>query len=139
MKQPSPAQLEKARRLLAHEGAASSAEDGAAAAAGRVYDKLHAHLAPLLGVIGVQSLFVRSAKLTSGEFSGLAEVSILEGSEKLREHLQARGSAGDVDSAAVLFGTFFALLTTFVGERLVTQVLRSAWPTIEETAPRETK
>ena len=139
MKQPSPAQVEKARRLLAHEGAASSAEDGAAAAAGRVYDKLHAHLAPLLGVIGVQSLFVRSAKLTSGEFSGLAEVSILEGSEKLREHLQARGSAGDVDSAAILFGSFFELLTTFVGERLVTQVLRSAWPTIEETAPRETK
>ena len=139
MKQPSPAQVEKARRLLAHEGAASSAEDGAAAAAGRVYDKLHAHLAPLLGVIGVQSLFVRSAKLTSGEFSGLAEVSILEGSEKLREHLQARGSAGDVDSAATLFGSFLELLTTFVGERLVTQVLRSAWPTIEETAPRETK
>ena len=139
MKQPSPAQLEKARRLMAHEGAASSAEDGAAAAAGRVYDKLHAHLAPLLGVIGVQSLFVRSAKLTSGEFSGLAEVSILEGSEKLREHLQARGSAGDVDSAAILFGSFLELLTTFVGERLVTQVLRSAWPTIEETAPRETK
>ena len=139
MKQPSPSQLEMARRLLAHEGAATSAEDGAAAAAGRVYDKLHAHLAPLLGVIGVQSLFVRSAKLTSGEFSGLAEVSILEGSEKLREHLQARGSAGDVDSAAILFGSFLELLTTFVGERLVTQVLRSAWPTIEETAPRETK
>ena len=139
MKQPSPAQLEKARRLLAHEGAASTAEDGAAAAAGRVYDKLHAHLAPLLGVIGVQSLFVRSAKLTSGEFSGLAEVSILEGAEKLREHLQARGSAGDVESAATLFGSFLELLTTFVGERLVTQVLRSAWPTIEETALRETK
>lgn len=139
MKQPSPAQLEKARRLLAHEVAASSAEDSTAAAAGRVYDKLHAHLAPLLGVIGVQSLFVRSAKLTSGEFSGLAEVSILEGSEKLREHLRARGSAGDVDSAAILFGSFLELLTTFVGERLVTQVLRSAWPTIEETAPRETK
>jgi hypothetical protein len=139
LKQPSPAQLEKARCLLAHEGAASTAEDGAAAAAGRVYDKLHAHLAPLLGVIGVQSLFVRSAKLTSGEFSGLAEVSILEGSEKLRAHLQARGSGGDAESAATLFGSFLDLLTTFVGERLVTQVLRSAWPTIEETAPRETK
>jgi hypothetical protein len=139
LNQPSAAQLEKARRLLAHEGAASGAEDGAAAAAGRVYDKLHAHFAPLLGVVGVQSLFVRSAKLTSGEFSGLAEISILEGAEKLREHLQARGSAGDVESAATLFGSFLELLTTFVGERLVTQVLRSAWPTIEETAPGETK
>jgi len=138
LKQPSPAQLEKARRLLAHESAAGGA-DSAGTAAGRVYDKLHAHLAPLLGGIGVQSLFVRSAKLTPGEFSGVAEVSILDGSEKLREHLQARGSAVDAESAAALFGTFLELLTTFVGERLVTQVLRSAWPAIEEKAPRETK
>jgi hypothetical protein len=131
--------LETARRLLAHEGATSGADDSAAAAAGRVYDKLHAHLAPLLGGMGVQSLFVRSAKLTPGEFGGLAEISILEGSAKLREHLQAQGSVVDAESAAALLGTFLALLTTFIGERLVTQVLRSAWPTIEETAPRETK
>jgi His Kinase A (phospho-acceptor) domain/PAS domain len=84
--------LEKARRLLAHERAASGADDSAAAAAGRVYDKLHAHLAPLVGAIGVQALFVRSAKLTQGEFGGLAEVSILEGSTKLREHLQAQAA-----------------------------------------------
>jgi hypothetical protein len=125
--------------LLAHEGAAGGADDGAAAAAGRVYDKLHAHLAPLVGTIGVQSLFVRSAKLTPGEFADLAEVSILEGSAKLREHLQPQGSAVDAEAAVALFGTFLALLTTFIGERLVTQVLRNAWPTIEVTAPRETK
>ncbi len=125
--------------MLAHEGAASGAGDSAAAAAGRVYDRLHAQLAPLLGDMGVQSLFVRSAKLTARELAGLAEVSILDGSTKLREHFQARGPAFDVESAAAVFGTFLALLTTFIGERLVTQVLRSAWPTIEETAPRETK
>jgi hypothetical protein len=137
LKRPSPAQLETARRLLAHER--GGADDSAASAAGRVYDKLHAHLAPLLGGMGVQSLFVRSAKLTPGDFGDLAEVSILEGSAKLREHLQAQGSVVDAKAAAALFGTFLALLTTFIGERLVTQVLRSAWPTIEEPAPRETK
>jgi hypothetical protein len=42
------------------------------------------------------------------------------------------------DSAAALFGTFFTLMTTFIGERLTTQVLRSAWPTIEEMASTET-
>jgi hypothetical protein len=125
--------------LLAHEAAAGGEDGSAAAAAGRVYDKLHAHLAPLLGSAGVQSLFVRSAKLTPGELGDLAEVSILKGSAKLREHLQARGSVVDEETAVALFGTFLTLLTTFIGERLVTQVLRSAWPTIEEPAPREKK
>jgi len=130
LKRPSPARLETARRLLAHEGAATGKDDSVAAAAGRVYDKLHADLSPLVGGMGVQSLFVRSAKLTPDEFAALAEISILEGSTKLREHWQAQGSAVDAEAAAVLFGTFLSLLTTFIGERLVTQVLRSAWPTI---------
>ena len=121
--------METARRLLVHEGAAGGAGDSAGAAAGRVYDKLHGHLAPLLGSIGVQSLFVRSAKLTPGAFGSLAQVSMLEGSAKLREHLQAPGAVIDAESAVALFGTFLGLLTTFIGERLVTQVLRSAWPT----------
>ena len=137
MKKPSPAELENATRLLAHEGAASGADGAVAAAAARVYDKLHAHLAPLVGTTGVQSLFVRSAKLTPDEFAGLADVSILEGSTKLREHWQAQGSTVDAKAAAALFGNFLSLLTTFIGERLVTQVLRSAWPAIEE-APEET-
>lgn len=138
MSSPGAAELERARRLLAQEGA-GAAGDNVAAAAGQVYDKLHAHLAPLLGGMGVQALFVRSAKLTPGKLAGLAEVSVLEGSARLREHLQRQGSVVDAESAAALFGTFLSLLTTFVGERLVTQVLRRAWPTIEETAPRESK
>ena len=134
---PSPAQMERARRLLAHEGAASTPDESAAA--GRVYDKLHAHLAPLVGTAGVQALFVRSAKLAQGEFACLAEPAILESSTKLRECLQAQDPAVATESAAALFGTFFGLLTTFIGERLTIQVLRSAWPTIEATAPEENK
>jgi hypothetical protein len=129
--------MERARRLLAHEGAAGSADGGATTAAGRVYDKLQAHLAPLVGAAGVQSLLVRSAKLAQG-FTGLAEVSTFEGSTKVRERLEAQDSAVTTESAASLFATFFALLTTFIGERLTTQVLRSAWPTIEDTPPTET-
>jgi hypothetical protein len=125
--------------LLAHEGAASAADERATTAAGRVYDKLHAHMAPLVGDAGVQLLFVRSAKLAEGEFTGLAEVPIFERSTKLRECLHTQGPAVATESAAALFGTFFALITAFIGERLTTQVLRRAWPTIEETAPLETK
>jgi hypothetical protein len=123
---------------LAHEGAPGNADGGAATAAGRVYDKLQAHLAPLIGATGVQSLLVRSAKLAQGDFSGLAEVSIFEGSTQLRERLQAQESAVTTESAAALFATFFALLTTFIGARLTAQVLRRAWPMIEQTPPTET-
>jgi hypothetical protein len=122
--------------LLAHEGAAGSADEFAKAA-DRVYDKLDAHLAPLLGSAGVRALLVRSAQLTQSDFSFLA-VAFPENSTKLRECLQAQDPAVAGDSAAALFGTFFTLMTTFIGERLTTQVLRSAWPTIEEMASTET-
>jgi hypothetical protein len=122
--------------MLAHEGAADSANERAATAASRVYDKIQAHLAPLVGDAGVQLLFARSAKLAQGEFTGLAEISILEGSTPLRERLQGPSLAPE--SAEALFGTFFALITTFIGERLTNQMIRRAWPTIEETATEET-
>src|SRR5450631_2152410 len=137
MSRASPAQMERARRLLAHEGAAGSADE-AAAAAGRVYDKLDIHLAPLLGAAGVQALLVRSATLTQGEFPFLA-VAGPDGSTKLRECLRAQDPSVATESAAALFGTFFTLITTFIGERLTVQALRRAWPKIEETAPTETQ
>ncbi len=137
MNRPNPAQLEQARRLLAHEAAADSTDGLATTAASRVYDKLHAHIAPLVGTAGVQLLFARSAKLAQGEFAFFAEISILENSTKLRECLQAKDPAVSTEAAAALFGTFFALLTTFIGERLTGQVLRRAWPTLEAAAPRE--
>ena len=136
MNRPSPAQIERARRWLAHEGASDSA-DACATAAGRVYDQLQAHLAPLVGSAGVHALLVRSVNLQRGEFSFL-EVATLEGSTKLRESLQAQDPSVAMEAAAALFGTFFALLTTFIGERLTTQALRRAWPSVEEAAPSTT-
>lgn len=139
LKRANPAQVERARQLLAHEGAAGSGDGGATTAPGRVYDKLNAHLSPIVGEAGVQLLFVRSAKLAQGDFAWLAEVSILDGSTKLRDSLQAQDPPVATESAAALFGTFFTLITTFIGEHLTSQVLRRAWPTIDETAPRETR
>lgn len=137
MNRVDPATLARSRRLLAHEGAADSAEDWATAAA-RVHDKLHVHLDPLLGVAGVQALLVRSARLAQGEFARL-DVAALVDSTKLRECLQAHDVADASGSAVALFGNFFALITGFIGERLTSQVLRSAWPTFDETEAGETK
>ena len=128
--------MERARRLLAHEGAAGGAEE-CATAAGRVYDKLHVHLAPLVGVAGVHMLFARSARLAQGEFARFAEVSMDEGSTKLRECLQAQDPAIATESAAALFGNFLTLITTFIGQRLVARLIRRAWPTFDDAAPTE--
>jgi hypothetical protein len=136
---PSPEQLERARRLLAYEGGDGAGADDCATAAGRVYDKLHAQVAPLLGSAGFQALLVRSAKLTRGELAGLGEFATLESSTGLRECLRASDPAAVAETAATLFGTFLALIATFIGERLTTQILRSAWPAIEETAAEERK
>jgi circadian clock protein KaiC len=92
---PSAAQLEKARLLLLHEGAAGSAGE-CATAAGGVYDKLHAHLDPLLGAAGVQALLVRSAKLTQRQFSFL-EVAVVEDSA----FLVGEYADGERDSAVL--------------------------------------
>lgn len=129
--------LETSRWLLAHEGAGDSAYAWATAAA-RVYDNLHAYLDPLLGVAGVQALLVRSARMARGEFAWL-EVAALGDSTKLCECLQAQDLAVASGSAVALFDNFFALITAFIGERLTSQVLRSAWPTFDEKESGETK
>jgi hypothetical protein len=126
------------RRLLAQQRAVSDADD-CAAAAGRVYEKLHAHLAPLVGVAGVRALFARSAKLAAGEFVLPADAVAFEDSTKLRASLGALDPVVAAATAEALFATFFALITTFIGERLTLQALRAAWPTIEGTEFTETK
>jgi len=131
--------VEKAKQLLASEGAPWTSSEECAAAAWRVYEKLNARLAPLLGSAGVQALFVRSAKLAQGNFASLAEVATPGGLTRLGSCLEALDPIIAPDAAATLFGTFLDLIFTFIGERLAVLVLRSAWPAIEETAPRETK
>jgi hypothetical protein len=139
MSRPSATQVENVRRLLASEGAPWSSSEECAAAAWRVYEKLNARLAPLLGAAGVQELFVRSAKLAQADFASLAEVATAEGLTRLGSCLQGLDLAIAAEAAAALFGTFLELISSFIGERLTILVLRSAWPAIEETAPRETR
>lgn len=135
---PISAQVERAKRLLASEGDSGLSSEECAGAARRVYETLNARLAPLLGSAGVQMLFVRSGKLAQAEFASVAEVGTPEGLSELGACLQALDPADATEAAAILFGTFLDLITTFVGDRLTVLVLRSAWPTIEDTAPRET-
>ena len=86
-------------------------------------------MAPLLGGEGVRLLLVRSAKLTQSA-SWLADVSLLEQGNAVRAALLATDPAVSPESAVALFETFFALLTSFIGERLTAQLVCRAWPTI---------
>ncbi len=139
MGRTSAAQVERAKRLLSHEGNSGSSSAECAAAAWRLYEKLNARLTPLLGSAGVQALFVRSAKLAQAELGFLAEVVTPDGMKKLGVGLQALEPTEATEVAAALFGAFLELMTTFIGERLTVLILRSAWPTIDDTVPRETK
>ena len=125
---------ERARRLLAHEGATGGSSEACATAAGRVYDKLNAEFGLLLGSAGAQALFVRSAKLSRLELVGLAEVANLDSSTTLAAFFRTLDPAVGANAAEALFGTFLSLVRTFIGERLAFQALRSAWPTIEAPA-----
>jgi hypothetical protein len=124
--------------LIALEAAAGRANERTTAA-GRVYDKLRARLAPLVGEAGVELLFVRSAQLIEDEVDCFAAVDLLatDGPAQLRACLSAPEPRVTADSAVILFGTFLALLHTFIGERLTNQMLRSTWPKIDP--PRGTK
>ena len=131
--------VEWARRVLALEGATGSNVDDSTTAASRVYDRLYRRLAPLVGEVGVELLFVRSAKLANGELAAaLDDVDLFESAASLDERLRARDPALATESVAALFGAFFTLLTTLIGEQLTVQILRSAWPTIDLTASAET-
>lgn len=115
-------------------GASTDFKRGHYPSAGRVFDKFHAQLDPLIGAAGVRALLMRSAKLVQSEYSFL-DIGSLEGSVKLRECLRAQKAADARGAAVALCGTFIALVATFIGERLTTHALRGAWGTIDETAP----
>jgi hypothetical protein len=128
----------RANQLLVLEGASLGTREACATAAGRVYDKLDGEFSRLLGRLGVRALFLRSGKLAAAEFAVLGEVATLESSATLHARITALDPAIGLATAGALFGTFFRLISSLIGDRLTTQVLRARWPTIESLGPEET-
>ena len=133
----SPVPAKTIKEIFSLEGGDAPSAAERADAASRVYEKLLAQLSPLLGVNGVRALLGRSARLRKAEFAFLADPTVVESAERL--HAALRELAPDAASAAAegLFGTFCALITTFIGERLTAEVLRTAWPPLDELASKE--
>lgn len=139
MTRPAPSDIEIATRLLDHEPPTGPGANEHAAAAVRVYERLSERLSPVIGVAGMRAILARSARLTKPQFPCFDAASVA--SELATEHLRTcfleLEEAEMVEGAAALYGTLLGLLNGFIGERLVWQVLRSAFPRIEESKPQE--
>lgn len=147
MFRPLEAHVEAAKRLLAQErGSGGHAEERAAAAAVRVYELLFQSLAPVIGESGVRALFARSVRLASAESPCLGESPMtvdppesVHGVQHLVGCLSKLEPAAGAEVSTAVFAYFLGLLTKFIGERLVLQVVKTAFPAMGEadTGPKE--
>ena len=139
-----PADIQVATRLLAIASTAG-AVDGGLDAALSVYEDLAARLEPLIGVAGMRALVTRSARLTAEEYPCFAALGVASGpesaapsGERLSTSLRQLDAAAIRGAATAFYATFIALLTSLIGDALVSQVLRSAFPALEPNVPKET-
>jgi hypothetical protein len=139
LNRPNAAQSTTASRLLSHESEADNSSTGGTTPAGRVYAKLSVHLVPILGKAGVQALMGRSFKLAQVELSEFDEASLSERATRLSDWFDTRNSDTEAESTAAVLANFFSLLTTFIGAKLTTELLRKAWPDVQGLAVSETR
>lgn len=116
-------------------------------AAGRVLDVLFASLGPVIGVAGVGAVFARSIQLSKAEYPSLGAFVTSSNelprqkpedvSERLVECLRNLEPAAARESAMGLFATFLRLLSSFVGEQLLWQIVNSALAVDDEAEVEE--
>ncbi len=143
MNHATPKQVEIVRALLGR-AVADGTSQQRAAAAGRVFSRIHLHLSPLIGSAGVRALFVRSAGLLLSDypwFQGLSTPAApgTDPADLLRDCLKDQAPAAITESVVAFFATFFALLASFIGDRLCAQAMEAAAPGAAEPIPSERK
>ena len=144
MPKPSEAHIEVSKRILTHQRAGNVHEPDAAAA-GRAYQALFRTLTPIIGEAGAYALFVRSMTLAKAEFPDFAEVALPTAPALSDPNVAAClvGCLGDLDAAVgsgaavSVFAIYLRLLTNFLGEPLVWQILQSAFPGTDRTPSKE--
>jgi hypothetical protein len=139
MRQPKPAHLAMARRLLELEAKGSDDDE---AVAGRVFEKTFALLSPVLGPEGTSALFARSAQLAAIGFPALRDADLradrsISPAQAMMARLR-RDPASSRETAIAVCATLLSLLETLIGDRLTSQLLRGTWPTYD-VAEQETK
>ena len=139
----SPASRGLARRLLARESAREkNLGTGSGAAprppAARVCDKLRTVLTSFAGVAGFRSLLTRTLTLAAARVPDLKGVTVnLDGLLSGLDSVESVNNKGRTRAwEEVLVAQLLDLLVTFVGEGLMHQLVRQAWPDLPTTQIR---
>jgi hypothetical protein len=122
-----PAFQSTARRLI-EEAASVDEETALPRAAEKVFQKLHDHLARLIGVVGFRTLLARSLKLAREGAPALEALEIKPDGTivGLAEALVERSPAEALEAPTTLLAHFLALLAAFVGDDLALHLVSEA-------------
>ena len=115
------------------------------AVAGQVYGALFGTLTPIIGAAGVDALFARSVKLAVVEFPPLAVLTsplvAPDGDAELGDYvasvLRALPQESVASVAVGMLAVLIGLLENFIGEPLVWQIVRKAFPGIPGSQSEE--
>lgn len=128
MTAPSPSFQSTAQRMI--EEAAKGDEDTRALvrAAEQVFQRLHDHLAKLIGVVGFTTLLARALKLARADAPALGALEVKSGGllPGLSEALVERSPTEALTAPATLLAHFLELLAVFVGEDLALHLVHEA-------------
>ena len=130
-----------ARQLLASEGGEGAAISDRVA---RACERLTVHLARLVGLSGIRTLFHRATVLSSAKYPWLVDASGGKAEpsedpfEALRARLEPQDEAAVLDAFVLVLSTFVGLLGRLIGEDLVWRLLHEVWPAVFPKAEKET-
>ena len=139
------AHLAVSERLLDHERNGGGEMPDHAAAVGRAFGALFQTLIPIIGEAGTHALFVRSIKLATVELPDLGKIgdfgeptqSTLNVAANVVRRLCELEPSTCTEVAIGLLAIFLGLLTNFIGEPLVRQILLKAFPRINSFQEKE--
>ena len=121
-----------AMRLIAAEAKAMMSSAGSAPSSFPVHERLHSHLAALIGQGGFRALLWRARVLAIAELPWLSSVHMNEdGSLEEGGEPQAQLEPDKfLEGRVVLLAHLLGLLEAFIGENLTTLLVHQVWPDV---------
>lgn len=132
MSRATPTMRDLARRLIAYESRSHKSAPAKSPATFPVCEKLHPHLATLVGNVGYRALLSRALALANAEVAWLRAVHVkADGSLETPEELHAQVDPKEIlEGKIVLLAQLFGLLVAFIGENLTLRLVGEIWPKV---------
>jgi len=130
MSQATPLMRNIAERLIAYEASESKSSGTRTGADFPVCEKLRPHLSTLMGSTGYRALLSRALARAQVEIPSLRAVQVdADGSMTGFDKLEVQAAPDELARAPVaLVVQLLGLLAAFIGEDLMLQIVRDAWP-----------